>query len=373
MAPQLDQFLLLAFIFVNFAGVAGVAGVDDEKPSRSLPPLLSALTPGLPLSAAPSPMESLLRAFRASVQYFLLVSSNDDTPHRRPCCKSSRPLFFSPPRGCGNSPPPMASLSSFITSRSVVVVVVVTILLLRERGDGASSASTRVVVVAAWCAAMAPPPLNPHTAGFALQGKNTMSPHALGVISSASASILIRCINCIGTLSFSSLGVVVHRWSSSWPRRAERSVEDRSLAKLVARPRKMSSNRLDVTRSNEEPLFVARHGCCGRPGGGLGLGGGGIFLCMSLPHALFLGTPGELSQEKGTCVRSGDDSRRHRGWRDDASTETHERRGVGSGESSSGAGGCPSALRSSLSVPARLVMMIWRSMENDATRRETGL
>nr|CAB3474698.1 unnamed protein product [Digitaria exilis] len=153
----------------------------------------------------------------------------------------------------------------------------------------------------------------------------------------------------------------------------------------------MSSKRLDVTRSNEEPvrsgeeilssasendrssssssLFVARHGC-GRPGGGLGLGGGGIFLCMSLPHALFLGTPGELSQEKGTCVRSGDDSRRHRGWRDDASTETHERRGVGSGESSSGAGVCPSALRSSLSVPARLVMMIWRSMENDATRRD---
>lgn len=263
LSSHLDQFLL-AFSCVSFAGVAGV----DEKPSCSLLLLLSPLTLGLPLSA-PSPMESLLRAFRASVQYFLLVSSSDDTPHRR-LCKSSRILFFSP-RGSDESPLMAFSLSSLMTSRSVVVVILRLWERERERGEGASAPGRGVACCAAGAGTGVGHPLNPQTAGFALQGKNTMSPQALGVISSASASILIRCISCMGTLSLSSLGV--HRRSSSWLLRVltrlgclpevENSVasaagwRDLSLEKLVARPTKISSKRLDVTRSNE-PDPIAR-------------------------------------------------------------------------------------------------------------------
>jgi hypothetical protein len=93
-------------------------------------------------------------------------------------------------------------------------------------------------------------------------------------------------------------------------------------------------------------------------------------LCTSLPHALFLGTPGELSQENGTCVRSGDGDGSRRQRVRDASTEAHERRGVGSGESSSGGGGCCCCLSALHSVvEARLVMI--GSMEHVASQRQS--
>jgi hypothetical protein len=77
-----------------------------------------------------------------------------------------------------------------------------------------------------------------------------------------------------------------------------------------------------------------------RPGGGLG---GSTSPSNLAPNALALralGTPGELSQEKGTCVRCGDAARALRGV--PAADPQHDRRGVGSGESSSCATTCPS-------------------------------
>ncbi|BAF06604.1 Os01g0829700 [Oryza sativa Japonica Group] len=165
-----------------------MAGIVDE--GSCLPHFLSLLpTLGLPLPlplSVPNPMDSLLRAFRASVQYFLLASSSDDTPHPRlAACHSSRLLFS--PRGRGKSRPPLPVLfSSCIASRRVTNLRLCEDegLLAPARGDGA------------YCAGGL---LNPQTAGLALQGKNTMSPQALGDICSSRPLMLMRGKSCTWT------------------------------------------------------------------------------------------------------------------------------------------------------------------------------
>uniref|UniRef100_J3L5G1 Uncharacterized protein n=1 Tax=Oryza brachyantha TaxID=4533 RepID=J3L5G1_ORYBR len=167
-----------------------LAGIADELSclllflSLSLLPTLGLL---LPLSV-PSPMDSLLRAFRASVQYFLLAPSSDETPHPRLPCHSSRLLFSPRGRGKSRSTLLLVLFSSSMASRRVVNLRLWEgegLLLAPASGDGAYCAG-------GWL-------LNPQTAGFALHGKNTMSPQALGDICSTRPLMLMRGKSCTWT------------------------------------------------------------------------------------------------------------------------------------------------------------------------------